>query len=190
MARRAAACSGSRMWRARAPSLLPRRPRGGARSPFHRRPGREDRDRPAGDRAPWPADPERCAQAAASDSGAPPTAPWRLPARRPPAARSVRLPPDRPRQGGESGSGPMSMKRAISMAMTALLGVGAAIAVVGPVGVNADVRPGVDLLAQRGFGDPRNVYAWSMAWFRGKLYVGIARQEVCVENIIVDFYLD
>lgn len=53
----------------------------------------------------------------------------------------------------------------------------------------AAVRPGADLLAQRGFGEPRNVYSWSMAWFKGKLYVGTARSEACVENITVDYYL-
>lgn len=48
---------------------------------------------------------------------------------------------------------------------------------------------GVNVIAQRGFGDPHNSYAWSMAWFKGKLYVGTARQEVCVEYLTVDHYL-
>jgi hypothetical protein len=48
---------------------------------------------------------------------------------------------------------------------------------------------GVNVIAQRGFGDPHNSYSWSMAWFRGKLYVGTARQEVCVEDLTVDYYL-
>jgi hypothetical protein len=48
---------------------------------------------------------------------------------------------------------------------------------------------GVSPIAQRGFGDPRNSYSWSMAWFKGKLYVGTSRKTLCVENLTVDFYL-
>jgi hypothetical protein len=47
----------------------------------------------------------------------------------------------------------------------------------------------VRLIAQNGFGDPRNVYAWSMARFRGRIYVGTGRLIACVENITIDFYL-
>jgi len=43
-------------------------------------------------------------------------------------------------------------------------------------------------LARLGFGDTRNSYAWAMAWFKGKLYVGTARQELCVENETLNFY--
>ena len=43
-------------------------------------------------------------------------------------------------------------------------------------------------IAATGFGDQRNSYAWSMAWFKGKLYVGTARQMLCVENATIDFY--
>jgi hypothetical protein len=39
-----------------------------------------------------------------------------------------------------------------------------------------------------GFGDRQNSYAWSMAWFNGKLYVGTARNQVCVEHAILFFY--
>jgi hypothetical protein len=45
-----------------------------------------------------------------------------------------------------------------------------------------------DVIAQNGFGDRQNDYAWSMAWFKGKLYVGTSRNEACVENATVDFY--
>src|ERR671938_897318 len=44
------------------------------------------------------------------------------------------------------------------------------------------------LIADHGFGDERNSYAWSMAWFKGRLYVGTARSEFCVEAATVDFY--
>jgi hypothetical protein len=37
-------------------------------------------------------------------------------------------------------------------------------------------------IATNGFGDTYNTWAWSMAWFQGKLYVGTARQEYCVET--------
>ena len=48
---------------------------------------------------------------------------------------------------------------------------------------------GVDHIAEGGFGDDRNSYSWSMAWFKGKLYVGTARQQACFENLTIDFYL-
>lgn len=49
--------------------------------------------------------------------------------------------------------------------------------------------PEVRLTAANGFGDVSNVYAWSMARFRGRIYVGTGRLVACVENITVDFYL-
>jgi len=49
--------------------------------------------------------------------------------------------------------------------------------------------PEVRLIAESGFGDPRNVYAWSMARFRGRIYVGTGRLVACVENQTVDFFL-
>jgi hypothetical protein len=42
--------------------------------------------------------------------------------------------------------------------------------------------------ATGGFGDWQNSYAWSMAWFKGKLYVGTARREACVEYATLDFF--
>src|SRR5262245_14573174 len=47
----------------------------------------------------------------------------------------------------------------------------------------------VKLIARNGFGDDRNSYAWSMARFKGKLYVGTGRMIACVENQTVDFFL-
>jgi hypothetical protein len=44
-------------------------------------------------------------------------------------------------------------------------------------------------IARDGFGDPRNSYAWSMAWFKGALYVGTARSAMCVENATIAYYL-
>jgi hypothetical protein len=48
--------------------------------------------------------------------------------------------------------------------------------------------PGVSVIAQNGFGDHNNSYAWSMDWFKGKLYVGTGRDELCVENQTVQFF--
>jgi hypothetical protein len=48
--------------------------------------------------------------------------------------------------------------------------------------------PGVRVIAQNGFGDHNNSYAWSMDWFNGKLYVGTGRDELCVENQTVQFF--
>jgi hypothetical protein len=45
-----------------------------------------------------------------------------------------------------------------------------------------------DMLTEHGFGDPRNSYAWSMAWFKGKLYVGTGRSVMCVEHATNQFY--
>jgi hypothetical protein len=50
----------------------------------------------------------------------------------------------------------------------------------------APVAP--QMLAQRGFGDRQNSYAWSMAWFKGKLYVGTGRNVMCVEAATAQFY--
>jgi len=77
--------------------------------------------------------------------------------------------------------------RRVVMAVTVLVG---AIAVMGSIcSVSADVGTDADLIAQRGFGESANSYSWSMAWFKGKLYVGTARHEACVENVTVDYFL-
>jgi hypothetical protein len=81
------------------------------------------------------------------------------------------------------------VKRGIAVAITAVLGIGAGKALMSAVAVRADAGPGIDLLAQGGFGDHRNSLAWSMAWFKGKLYVGTGRLVNCVENATVDYYL-
>ncbi len=55
----------------------------------------------------------------------------------------------------------------------------------------ADLPTNLDtttVLAQWGFGEPQNSYAWGMAWFEGKLYVGTGRDVVCVEKATTDFY--
>lgn len=37
-----------------------------------------------------------------------------------------------------------------------------------------------------GFGDRQNSFAWSMIWFKGKLYVGTGRAFLCITNAIAD----
>ncbi len=41
---------------------------------------------------------------------------------------------------------------------------------------------------ETGFGDPANDFAWSMAWFKGKLYVGVSRNQLCQERATYEFY--
>lgn len=36
--------------------------------------------------------------------------------------------------------------------------------------------------------DSANDYSWSMAWFKGKLYVGTSRNQACVENATLDYW--
>jgi hypothetical protein len=52
----------------------------------------------------------------------------------------------------------------------------------------APAGPGIDVIAEGGFGDRQNTYAWAMDWFKGKLYVGTGRNNWCVENAVTQFY--
>ena len=45
----------------------------------------------------------------------------------------------------------------------------------------------VQRIAQNGFGDSRNTFSWSMAWFDGKLYVGTQRSSYCFEQMTLAF---
>jgi hypothetical protein len=45
-----------------------------------------------------------------------------------------------------------------------------------------------EVLAERGFGDRANSYAWAMEWFQGDLYVGTGRKVMCVEAATSQFY--
>ena len=105
-----------------------------------------------------------------------------------------------PRRGGVRGERPVMSRRGGARAMlaTSLSLVAAAL-----VPAAADAAPGPSLpahaaatapapvaeLAHGGFGDARNSYSWSMARFKGKLYVGTGREVPCVENFTIDFYL-
>src|SRR5205814_5728646 len=41
-------------------------------------------------------------------------------------------------------------------------------------------QPGSSMISTGGFGDVHNTWAWSMQWFKGKLYVGTGREVACV----------
>lgn len=58
-----------------------------------------------------------------------------------------------------------------------------------PILPAAALGPRIQEVNLPGFGNRENSYAWSMAWFKGKLYVGTARYVACVEVATVDFYL-
>jgi hypothetical protein len=51
------------------------------------------------------------------------------------------------------------------------------------------VQGGSQVIAQNGFGERENSYAWSMGWFDGKLYVGTGRDVLCVEDETTQFYV-
>ena len=74
----------------------------------------------------------------------------------------------------------------------ALLGAIAVLAALLPAGATTAAipagSPGVSIIAQNGFGSRDNSYAWSMDYFKGKLYVGTGRDELCVENETLEFY--
>lgn len=62
------------------------------------------------------------------------------------------------------------------------LWAGAEEATGGGPGGNGKARPPVRLkrIAEQGFGDGQNAYAHSMAWYRGYLYVGTTRNNLCL----------
>jgi hypothetical protein len=49
-------------------------------------------------------------------------------------------------------------------------------------------RPlGFEVVSPQGFGDRHNTKAWSMAWWRGRLYVGTAREHLCLSRAAMFF---
>ena len=42
---------------------------------------------------------------------------------------------------------------------------------------------------EHGFGDRQNTWAWSMRWWRGKLYIGTNRSWLCVQNASLHLFL-
>lgn len=47
---------------------------------------------------------------------------------------------------------------------------------------------GVSEISTGGMGNTKNSYSWSMAWFKGRLYIGTAANPLCVENALLDYY--
>jgi hypothetical protein len=67
--------------------------------------------------------------------------------------------------------------------------VGAVLLCAAAPAARGDALPPPIAIARDGFGDARNSYAWSTAWFKGALYVGTARSAMCVENATIAYYL-
>jgi hypothetical protein len=71
---------------------------------------------------------------------------------------------------------------AILQSAPALVAPPSAPAAEGPAGAAAR------RIAPHGFGDRRNSYAWSAAWYKGGLYVGTARSALCVEGATLAYW--
>ena len=82
----------------------------------------------------------------------------------------------------------MKTPRVARLALVALLAIIATLALADASGAAVPVGGGVNILAQNGFGDHNNSFAWSMGWFKGRLYVGTGRDELCLEEQTLDFY--
>ena len=78
----------------------------------------------------------------------------------------------------------MTRRRA---ALAVVVGLAASLLLVAPA---RSAVPGVvEITPAPGFGSASNSYSWAMTWFHGKLYVGTARNQLCVEAATLDFYL-
>jgi hypothetical protein len=49
--------------------------------------------------------------------------------------------------------------------------------------------PEINLVAPQGFGDRQNSQAWSMAWWRGRLYVGTGRATYCAQQAVLEMFI-
>jgi hypothetical protein len=85
---------------------------------------------------------------------------------------------------------PVRLSRKARTSFRALLALTAALALAGAA-TTASVagETGQTVIAQNGFGEHENSYAWSMGWFKGKLYVGTGRDVLCVENETTQFFV-
>ncbi len=75
----------------------------------------------------------------------------------------------------------MSRVLAVLVALLAFAGATASTSLAGEYGHG--------VIAQNGFGERDNSYAWAMGWFKGKLYVGTGRDVLCVENETTQFFV-
>lgn len=76
----------------------------------------------------------------------------------------------------------------MSRRAVAVIASAVTLATLPPSTASAQRVANVDAVATRGFDDSANKYAWSMAWFKGRLYVGTGRENSCVEAFTIDFY--
>jgi len=74
------------------------------------------------------------------------------------------------------------------LALACVLCAGASLGLAPAAGASSLSQSGIQTLAQNGFGERDNSYAWSMDWFKGKLYVGTGRDVLCVEDQTTQFY--
>ena len=83
----------------------------------------------------------------------------------------------------------MSLNRRKRRAVATLSAIAAALALTAASAAGTALEPRSGVIAQNGFGDHSNSYAWSMGWFKGKLYVGTGRNVLCVENETLQHFL-
>ncbi len=85
----------------------------------------------------------------------------------------------------------MKLRSSTIARIACLLALATTIAMGAYAGADAQpLGPGEErVIAQNGFGEPSNSYAWSMGWFKGKLYVGTGRDVLCVEDETVNYFL-
>lgn len=81
-----------------------------------------------------------------------------------------------------------SQVQIVALLVALLVAVGLALTAAPAVAGQSLAGPRIAEIDKGGFGDSGNNYAWSMAWFKDKLYVGTARLQRCVENATLDFY--
>jgi hypothetical protein len=82
------------------------------------------------------------------------------------------------------------LSRPARITLRALLALVLALALVGAAtATGLTGETGQRVIAQSGFGEHENSYAWSMRWFKGKLYVGTGRDVLCVENQTTQFFV-
>jgi len=80
----------------------------------------------------------------------------------------------------------MIRPRLIALIAVAIVSAGAG--VTAPTAAAQQSEAGITEIATGGFGNPLNQFSWSMAWFKGKLYIGTAANELCVENATLQYY--
>jgi hypothetical protein len=79
--------------------------------------------------------------------------------------------------------------RALRISLLVLLAIAAPLALSGGTIAAVSISGhGVRVIAQNGFGERENSYAWSMGWFKHKLYVGTGRDVLCVEDQTTQYY--